>query len=75
MDSLGIGWRETEVLNCLFLLSSEREKLISLLCKNRIALCTADFSLSFCCKQREPGKALNVNILFEAVGDVSAKMK
>lgn len=66
---------KTKVSSCLFPLGSERED-FNFLCKYRITLNNiADLILSFYSKQREAGKAPNINMLCGLVGDASAKMR
>lgn len=73
---MGTGQGESELLSCLFPLCSGREDFINFLCKYRIALSNiAGFSISFYSKQREPGKAPNINTLLGPVGDASAKIR
>lgn len=71
--SLQRGQGESEVLSHLFPLGLGRED-FNLLCKYRIALNNiASFSISFYSKQKEPGKAPNINILLGPVSDVVPK--
>lgn len=73
--SPGTGQEESEVLSCLFPLGSGSTDFINFLREYRIALNnTAGFSVSFYSRQREPGKAPNINMLLGPVGDASAKL-